>query len=125
MRKIIIAVFILFTLTIVGCSHYSDGSRVGEIVKFSKKGYVFKTWEGELLTGAVRGSSIQFEKAKSTSVSNSFLFSVDDKSIADTISHAMDAGHLVRLYYHEERFTFTMFRGNTNYFIDSVKIIQQ
>ncbi|WP_309597636.1 hypothetical protein [Flavobacterium oreochromis] len=37
--------------TILYYATYSEGTRTGELIKFSKKGYVFKTWEGELSQG--------------------------------------------------------------------------
>lgn len=60
---------------------YSDGTRVGILQKFSKKGTVFKTYEGEMI---LRGMG----NKKTTSgnfTSNNFLFSVTDEDLADSL----------------------------------------
>lgn len=118
-------ILLLLVVSLFGCKHYSDGSRVGTIIKFSKKGAMCKTWEGELLTGSVKSNRFEYGDTKIGTASNSFVFSVDDKDIAATISSAMDQDVPVRLYYHEEKWTITVCRGDTNYFVDSVKIIHQ
>lgn len=41
-------VLIILVLFISGCLEYSDGQRVGIVTKFSQKGLIWKTWEGEL-----------------------------------------------------------------------------
>ena len=46
--KLMVAL-IAVPLLLVACSDYSDGSRTGVVRKFSKKGAIFKTYEGELV----------------------------------------------------------------------------
>ena len=42
-----IILFILYTVVVLSWS-YSDGDRAGSLYKFSRKGWICKTWEGEL-----------------------------------------------------------------------------
>ena len=71
MKKIIISIFLVLALIIAGYftfiyyASYSEGYRAGELIKFSKKGLLFKTWEGELSQGV--------------SESQRFVFSVEHK----------------------------------------------
>ncbi len=85
---------------------YSDGDRTGELIKFSHKGYVFKTWEGEISQG-ISGAQI-------------FKFSVldnDEQLIADLKANQ---GKYVKVSYIERYTTFPWW-GDTKYFITSVK----
>jgi len=95
---------------------YSDGVRSGVVVKISHKGYVFKTWEGQLnlLTfGAVRSQNM---------ISESFDFSVG--SSQDEVIRELEAvslsGERVSLFY-EERFAAFPWRGDTRYFVVRVE----
>src|SRR5262245_49259226 len=71
-----IVVFTLWTRIALGYS-YSSGRRVGYVQKFSRKGWVCKTWEGELAMSNVPGSAPE-----------KFLFTVRDDSIAQVINAA-------------------------------------
>lgn len=95
---------------------YSSGSRVGKIVKFSKKGIVFKTYEGQLNVGG-------FAKDEEGDISpNVWSFSVHrgDDEIVKAIDRAMDQGYAVKLHYKEMFFQFD-WRGDTKYFIHQVE----
>lgn len=59
---------------------YSEGTRVGILYKFSKKGAVFKTYEGEMVL-----PGIKFKQQNSGVSSNMFLFSVADDLLSDTL----------------------------------------
>ena len=85
---------------------YSEGVRSGELIKFSSKGMVFKTYEGELSQG-ISGAQI-------------FRFSVLDKDQAVIDSLKILQGHYVRLTYEEKKRTF-MWWGETRFFITSVQ----
>ncbi len=111
MRKLLL---IITLLSLVSCS-YSDGQRSGHVVKLSRKGYIFKTYEGELATLA-KGIS-------GTMINNSFVFSVKDKGMAEQIQKAMDSGKSVSLTYEQEFFAFP-WEGNTTYFITKVSVIE-
>lgn len=57
---------------------YSEGTRVGILYKFSRKGTIFKTYEGEMLLPGV-GNKKAIVGGTTT---NNFLFSVDDEQLA-------------------------------------------
>ena len=70
---LILTVFIYFRYSFV----YSEGTRVGIIYKFSKKGTIFKTYEGEMMLPGIRNKG----EGKSLST-NTFHFSVTDEELA-------------------------------------------
>jgi hypothetical protein len=87
---------------------YSTGERVGYIQKISKKGWVCKTWEGELAMLNQPGVPPQI-----------FNFSVRDEGVAQNI--LMYAGDRVNLTYEQHRGVPTTCFGETEYFITNVK----
>lgn len=112
LRKIllylVLTIALLTTLffTIVYYATYSEGNRSGELIKFSNKGYVFKTWEGELSQG-LSGNKI-------------FAFSVLDKD-EDVIKNLQNLqGRYVKVTYVERYKTFPWW-GETTYFVTEVK----
>jgi hypothetical protein len=60
---------------------YSEGTRVGILYKFSKKGTIFKTYEGEMLLPGIGNKT----SAAGTMITNNFLFSVDDQKLANKL----------------------------------------
>lgn len=85
---------------------YSEGTRTGELIKFSKKGVISKTWEGEVSQG-ISGAQI-------------FQFSVLDEN-QDVIQKLQEnEGNYVKLTYVERYATF-LFWGDTNYFVERVE----
>ncbi|MCS7012044.1 MAG: hypothetical protein RMI34_03460 [Chloroherpetonaceae bacterium] len=93
---------------------YSKGERAGVVVKISEKGYIFKTFEGQLNTlipGAV-GNAQQ----------TTFYFSVDrDRpDVIQALKEAALTGERVGLEY-EEKYVRFFWRGDTKYFITGVK----
>jgi hypothetical protein len=71
---------------------YSVGDRDGVLVKFSLKGNIFKTYEGEI----VRSVNVIQTGSGNT---NNFFFSVIDKKLADSLGKV--AGKNVNLHYHQ------------------------
>ncbi len=85
---------------------YSEGYRAGELVKFSHKGVLFKTWEGEISQGV--------------SEAQIFTFSVENKE-KEVIKLLQDfQGKNVKLTY-KERFGTFPWLGDTKYFITKVE----
>ncbi len=85
---------------------YSEGYRAGELVKFSHKGIIFKTWEGEISQGV--------------SEAQIFKFSVEQSEI-EVIKDLQDLqGNDVKLTY-KERFGTFPWLGDTKYFITKVQ----
>jgi hypothetical protein len=91
---------------------YSDGYRFGLLQKFSHKGSIFKTYEGEMVLSSVSSN------ANVAIASEKFYFSVTDKKLArqlDTIQ-----GQMVTVHY-EQKNGVLHWRGDSNYLVDSVK----
>ncbi|WP_142783553.1 6-phosphogluconate dehydrogenase [Changchengzhania lutea] len=86
--------------------YYSEGVRAGKLVKFSKKGVLFKTWEGEISQGV--------------SDSQIFIFSVeeDESQVIEDLNEFQ--GDYVKLYYFE-RYKKLFWLGDTKYFITKVE----
>ena len=86
---------------------YSEGYRTGELIKFSRKGVLAKTWEGEISQG-ISGAQI-------------FSFSVLDSDEAVIEKLREYQGRYVRLTYLERYATF-FWLGDTRYFITDVTV---
>lgn len=102
-------------MLLVSSYTYSEGHRAGLLVKFSKKGYVFKTYEGELNLGGINTDKQQMM------VNNIWTFSVNDPAAADSLMKC--EGRYVRLHYRERLKSF-FWQGETNYFVDDVSVIR-
>lgn len=97
------ALFIVFNYS------YSDGNRAGYIQKFSSKGWVCKTHEGELAMTTVPGiAPVLWE------------FTVWDDKVAAQLSQVM--GKRVVLHYKEFRYLPTTCFGDTTYFVDHFEV---
>ena len=92
---------------------YSDGERTGYLRKFSKKGWICKTWEGEIALQSVPGT-----------VAEPWQFTVRDDSVARQIQTLQSKGGLITLSYEEHKFIpFSCF-GETDYFVNGAKAAQ-
>ena len=90
---------------------YSEGNRAGLLQKFSYKGTIFKTYEGELIMSSIKSNQ------EVTLASEKFVFSVADKGVAEKLLHL--EGNTVTLHYKEKNGTLP-WRGETRYLVDSV-----
>jgi hypothetical protein len=90
----------------------SEGERAGVITKLSRKGYVIKTWEGEMVQGS-------FQVMTSTV----WTFSVADREAVEKIRKAMESGKRVSASYRQYILKNPL-RGETDYFITDVKVIE-
>lgn len=93
--------------------NYSSGIRYGLLQKFSYKGNLFKTYEGELILSSVRSNS------NVALASEKFFFSVSDKPTAEKLMNSQ--GRYVTLHYKEKNGTLS-WRGDTPYIVDSVQV---
>lgn len=90
---------------------FSKGDRVGYVQKFSEKGWVCKTWEGELQMLPVPGS-----------IPERFMFSVRDKAVVAKINSSL--GKKVSLSYEQHKGIPTTCFGESEYFIVDVKALE-
>jgi hypothetical protein len=97
---------------------YDEGVRAGIVLRISKKGMVFKTYEGQLNTqtfGSLKGVSPIME---------SFDFSVsDDEQVVRDLEAVSLSGERVNLHY-VKRYTTFPWRGDTKYFITRVERLE-
>jgi hypothetical protein len=89
---------------------YSTGQRSGYVQKISKRGWICKTWEGELAMTTVPGTAPQI-----------FDFTVRDDATAQRIEQV--AGQRVALDYQQHKGIPTSCFGDTEYFITGVRVI--
>jgi hypothetical protein len=102
-----IVIIVLWVWVSLGYA-YSSGERAGYVQKISKKGWVCKTWEGELAMANLPGTMPQI-----------FEFTVRNDSIAKVIEQ--NAGKQVSLSYDQHRGVPTTCFGETEYFVTGVR----
>jgi hypothetical protein len=105
-----IVAIVLYTLVTLNVS-YSDGDRAGVLQKISRKGWICKTYEGELAMSYTPGMAPVL-----------WYFSVRDEAIAATIKDAQ--GKRVVLHYNEHRGVPSDCFGETQYYVDGVRVIE-
>ena len=116
-NRVLIALFILLVIPVVIIAlwiwvalgyTYAVGERAGYVQKISKKGWLCKTWEGELAMANLPGTMPQI-----------FTFSVRSDSIAHVLEQ--NAGKQVSLTYEQHRGIPTSCFGETEYFVTRVQ----
>lgn len=119
-------IFLVVAIVVVGVggyviffANYSDGYRVGTIIKMTKRGVIFKTYEGQLHTG---GLSSENNGSDATSMWD-FSVKKDDVEIRQQIENAVDNNSKVKLYYDEKFYQWAFF-GDTKYFVTKVETIE-
>ena len=115
--RIVVALVVAVALAVAGyfwvvlAWSYSTGERVGWVQKLSKKGWICKTWEGELTMISMPGA-----------VPEKFPFTVRDGAVADQMNRVM--GKRVALHYEEKVGLPTSCFGETRYFVTRVTEVQ-
>jgi hypothetical protein len=109
---LIIVSALLISLYLFAALHfsYSEGERAGFVQKLSKKGWLCKTWEGELALVSMPGA-----------VPEKFYFTVQDDKIAELINKQV--GTRVALVYAQHKGLFNSCFGETEYFVTDIKAI--
>jgi predicted secreted protein len=115
MRTILIIAVLIFGIYFYWkyFMNYSSGNRYGLLQKFSHKGNLFKTYEGELILSSVRSN------ANVALASEKFFFSVNDRRTAEKLMNLQ--GRNVTLHYKEKNGTLP-WRGDSPYIVDSVVV---
>jgi monoamine oxidase len=99
--------FTWFTLSFV----YSSGERSGFVQKFSRRGWVCKTWEGEMALVTLPGT-----------VAEKFEFTVRDDAVARQISTDMTTGNRITLQYNQHKWIPNSCFGDTEYFVTAARL---
>jgi hypothetical protein len=118
-RYVLIFIGLLVAAVLLFCAYtwitlhlsYSEGERAGYLQKFSKRGWVCKTWEGEILLTSMPGA-----------IPEKFEFSVRDDAIAQQLMAA--TGKRVLLGYEQHKGVPVDCFGETEYYISKVIINQ-
>lgn len=105
-----IVAFALYTWSALNWS-YSEGERAGFVQKFSKRGWLCKTWEGELAMVSMPGTTPE-----------KFYFSVRDDQVAVHLNQSL--GKRVSLSYQQHKGIPTTCFGETEYFVTAVKVLE-
>src|ERR1700752_1289120 len=92
--------------------NYSDGERAGWVQKFSSKGWLCKTWEGEMTMVSLPGSTPE-----------KFYFTVMDDKVADEVAKAI--GKRVSLHYEQKVGIPTSCFGETRYYVKGVEVVHE
>lgn len=106
----VIVLFGLYTWITLSWS-YSTGERAGLLQKFSKRGWICKTWEGEHLLTTLPGV-----------IPEKFLFTVRDDQLAAQL--AAHAGQRLVLKYSQHKGVPLSCFGDTEYFVESFEILK-
>lgn len=113
MRWLLIPIILVLLVTgyflVVLNWNYSTGERAGWVQKLSKKGWLCKTWEGELSLVSMPGAAQE-----------KFLFTIHDDAVAEQVNRVM--GKRVALHYEEKVGLPTSCFGETRHFVTSVRV---
>lgn len=91
---------------------YASGDRAGYVQKFSKKGWLCKTWEGDLAMVTLPGTAPEI-----------FSFTVRDEAVAKKVEQSV--GQRVSLHYEQHRGIPSNCFGDTEYFVTDVQPVSQ
>ena len=117
MTKLVFGFLILCLLGYAGFSwltlhwSYASGERAGYVQKLSDKGWVCKTWEGEMAMVTMPGT-----------VSDKFYFTVPDAAVAAKINASV--GKRMALHYEQHRWIPNSCFGETQYFVTAVRVME-
>jgi hypothetical protein len=117
LRTAVIALVVLLLLAILWVWltltwSYSEGERAGYVQKFSRKGWLCKTWEGEIAMVTMPGA-----------IPDKFEFSVRDDAVAAQINAL--AGKRVVLVYQQHKFIPSNCFGETEYFVNGARAVEE
>ena len=102
---------VLYLLVVFNWS-YSSGERAGWVQKFSNKGWLCKTWEGEMAMVSMPGTTTE-----------KFFFTVLDDGVAEQINKVV--GRRVSLHYEEKVGIPTSCFGDTRYYVTRVSVVEE
>ena len=117
MIKMLLILLLLAIIGVAGFSwitlhwSYATGERAGFVQKLSKKGWVCKTWEGEMAMVTMPGT-----------VSEKFYFTVFDDAIAGKINSSL--GKRVALHYEQHKWIPNSCFGETEYFVTAMQVTE-
>ena len=108
---VVVVVLTAWTLFTLNWSH-SEGERAGYVQKLSERGWICKTWEGEMAMVTMPGT-----------VAEKFFFTVPDDAVADRINATV--GTRVVLHYEQHRWIPISCFAETEYFVTDVRVTEK
>ena len=90
---------------------YSEGERAGYVQKLSKKGWICKTWEGEMAMVTMPGT-----------VAEKFIFTVPSEKVAQQLN--ANVGKRLALHYEQHKWIPSSCYGDTEYFITGMRVAE-
>src|SRR5437660_7095534 len=90
---------------------YSDGERAGYVQKLSRKGWLCKTWEGEMAMVTMPGT-----------VAEKFAFTVREPAVAAKLN--ANVGKRMALHYEQHKWIPTSCFGDSEYFVTAVRVTE-
>jgi lysophospholipid acyltransferase (LPLAT)-like uncharacterized protein len=117
MLKVLVVLLAVVVLGLAGFTwitlhwSYSEGERAGYVQKLSKKGFICKTWEGEMAMVTMPGT-----------VAEKFLFTVPSDAVAARLNASV--GKRMALHYQQHRWVPTSCFGETEYFVDDLRVTE-
>ena len=117
MGKVLVGLVVLIIAGLAGFTwatlhwSYSDGERAGYVQKLSRKGWLCKTWEGEMAMVTMPGT-----------VSEKFAFTVPQAAVAAKVNASV--GKRVALHYEQHKWIPTSCFGDTEYFVTDVRVTE-
>jgi L-asparagine transporter-like permease len=118
MFKVLSIIVVVVVLVLAGITWlsltwvYSDGERAGYVQKFSRRGWVCKTWEGEMAMVTMPGT-----------MSEKFAFTVRDPAVAAQLN--TNIGRRLTLHYDQHKWIPNSCFGETEYWVTGVKVVEQ
>lgn len=118
----LLSLMFVVTLSITQNLRISEGDRIGTIVKFSKGGLFFQTWEGQLAREgqAAGGEDTLFQ----FSIDRKNHYGLNNEINRATIQQAMIDGSTIKLSYKKEMFA-VPWRGETPYMVTNVEVLNR
>jgi hypothetical protein len=117
MGKVLLIVLVIVLLAFGGFTWatlhwtYGDGERAGYVQKFTHRGWVCKTWEGDMAMVTMPGT-----------VAEKFAFTVPDAAVAAKIS--ANLGKRMTLHYEQRKWIPSSCFGDTEYFVTDMRVTE-
>jgi hypothetical protein len=117
MVKVLVGIVVIVLLGLAGFSYvtlhwsYSEGERAGYVQKLSRRGFICKTWEGEMAMVTMPGT-----------VAEKFLFTVPNQAVAAKVNAAV--GKRMALHYEQHKWLPSSCFGDTEYFVTDVRVTE-
>jgi hypothetical protein len=117
MIRVVVVFLVLAVLGLAGFSwltlhwSYATGERAGYVQKLSQKGWLCKTWEGEMAMVTMPGT-----------VSDKFYFTVPNEAVAAKLNASV--GKRMALHYEQHKWVPSSCFGDTEYFVTDVRVME-